>query len=1275
MSRSRKKQIQRSLFAALLLIIVAGAGFGGSCSSGDSEEASSRAFEIDAREQLIGGPTALGEVGDYMLENGKIRLVVQKRGYNRGTGVFGGSLIDADIVRPQNEGDVLGGNGRDTFGEMFPAFFFEMIDPEAITVVNDGSDGEAAIIEVSGRGGEFVSMLRYLNQLLINSYPVSLADVIQGKPSSSDGTPLVSFKTRYILEPGASHVRIESTMQNISFDRLTFPNEQIVSALASFVGLDLAGLRLPAGHVVGFGKLSKIFVPGIGYDLEFGLQDAFAENPVTLPAFPGVVTPLIASSSTEGVSYGFATEYKPENNFVYQKDQQGDFYGGDNEGDESLLLFYASGFGGIFTHEISDALRPAFCDGVSSGADPAQVCEDYVGTCGSGDEVCEAQIANCQLSLPKCDEDWAELPSSYTYTNYFIVGDGDVASIWEEYYDIQDVETRLVGGRVRDEVSGTPVGAQTNVLFYGRNGSSCDDSTIQNQVFTNTEGYFKLELPEGPFCYRVYRSGHPLGELVPYDVGSGETIQAVAPSAGELLVKVVDGSGQPLPSKVTAVGVHEYRDGEEAREFLFDQESGQSWRSTDFVPDLADDPSTRRYIEGTSFAGADGSATLKVRPGTYTITISRGPEYELFQKEVTVEAGATRRVQATVEKIIDTDGWVSGDFHMHAAGSIDSGLDNDIRVRTVAAEGLDSVVSTDHNYVTDYQPYVLRNDLQDWMSSIIGLELTTFEGGHFNAFPVDFVPERMNRGSIPWQDIPPDQIFTELRGMAPDGQDNIIQVNHPRTPILGYFEQHNVDPFSTSVDLPVNVDGGLNSIAAPSGPAFIEEYENDQGQTRYRTTFSWDFDAIEVFNGKHFEELRHFRMPYDKTVANDLPENVYENLRQLYLIELTGDDVVDELADFSGQTEDEVEALSAAERRQLENQYIVGQLEDAEYSEVEQRPDAEVTAAADEWVASQIPDKNDILCSEDDIVFSGALDDWYNLLNYARPDGTYKTYTATGNSDSHSDYLDETGYPRNYYYVGHDDPGQITDQQLVSAMQTHRNVVTNGPFATITINGEPIGSQLNASGEVDVEVFIAAPPWIGADRFRIVKNGESVLGISPDQSDDYWGWVPVELSADHTYRKTFTIDVTEDAWFVLEVEGDQNMFPVVSPQDIPPFNFDAVIGSLAGAFGFGGGVEGLEPQLVFPIRGFAFTNPIWVIADGDGTFDPPNPPVQRCVDGVYGAEENELGDWESYQRLETGRLKRSVVPTDFHQHTPLDRPRGEKRDIRAIFEIFGGHNH
>ena len=1189
------------LATALALIAV------GSCSKTPEEPSNSKAYRVTSRSQLIGGPTALGDIGDYMLENGEVRVLVQDKVFNRGAGVFGGSLIDADLARATNEGGPLGGSGNDSFGEMFPAFFLEMINPEEIVVVNDGSDGKAAIVEVRGRGGEFVTMLRYLNQLMLSAYkepPELLRQVLGGEPPDSDSEPNLALRTRYVLEPGARHVRVESSMRNISERTLELPPASIVTAIQGVLGgVDLGGFRIPTGHVLGFGKLSEIFLPGLGYDIELGLRDASAE-PVDLPAFPGFLTPIVASTNENGVNYGFATLEDPDTNYVYQRDQSG-LYGGRAAPDDMLYLFNASGFGGVFTNEAPATLEP-------------------------GDE--------------------------WTYTNFLLIGDGDVASLMDEYFAIRGRDTQTVGGRVIDDTTGSAVQAKESVLIYQDDADSCENGTIYNQVFTIAGGRFQLELPTGDYCARATGSGRPLGDFKRFTVGSSGAgaLELMAKGRGRIVARVVSEDGVPMPSKLTIVGVHEYRENPNYREFLYDETAGEPHRPTDLVPDTPDDPMTRRYIEDMAYGGADGLVELAVRPGKYTVFLSRGVEFDIFSREVEVMPGGTVRVSATLPRVVDTTGYVSGDFHMHQAGSIDSGLDYNERVISVAAEGVEVVVSTEHNYISDLEPYVYRNELNPFMKSVVGLELTTFEAGHFNGFPVDRSLERMNRGSFAWQQIPPDRIFNELRELAPQGTDNIIQVNHPRTPILGYFAQHNVDPFDATVDLPINEGGGLaTTLISPNGPAFIEVDETGG----YRSTFSWNFDAIEIFNGPHLEELRHFRMPFDKNAATGdpaaLPAATRQGLAESYLTEAdTGLDA--ELATFANErdgtdlTADDIEVLGEAERQTL----------------------------IDAWVHSKIPDQWDVLCDGDAILHPGGLDDWYNILNTTREDGSYRKYTATGNSDSHSAHLDPPGLPRNFFFVGHDNPERVTDAQLVEALQKHHNIVSNGPWVDFSVAGANVGAEVDRAGPVEMEVVIRAAPWVGADRFRIIANGEVVRGIDPSQSSDFWGWIPVELNGNGEFTGTYTYDTAgRDTWFVVEVESDTSMFPVIEPQDIPPFNFADVIGGLAGAFGFGAGVVGLQPDFVFPLTGFAFTNPIWVIADGDGTFSPPNPAVMRCNGGVYGPQSvNGLIDAEALRRSLEGRLKSTRLPRLTPPPSPLARPKGEARDLRVIFEAWG-HRH
>ncbi len=66
---------------------------------------------------------------------------------------------------------------------------------------------------------------------------------------------------------------------------------------------------------------------------------------------------------------------------------------------------------------------------------------------------------------------------------------------------------------------------------------------------------------------------------------------------------------------------------------------------------------------------ADGE-TVSLQPGTYTITWTRGPEYLVQQRTITVPAAASHEETFRLRRWIHpaTKGWYSGDHHIHAAG-------------------------------------------------------------------------------------------------------------------------------------------------------------------------------------------------------------------------------------------------------------------------------------------------------------------------------------------------------------------------------------------------------------------------------------------------------------------------------------------------------------------------------------------------------------------------------------------------------------------------------
>ncbi|QDG49266.1 hypothetical protein FIV42_00500 [Persicimonas caeni] len=1220
---------KRGLFTAIALafLTLGGAAIYTACIPDGDSKAQLRAKRVTTRDELIGGPVALGEIGDYILENDQIRVVIEDVGYASGSGLFGGSLIDADLIHQNAKGDIFGGNGKDTFGEFFPAYFLEMLDPEEIEVINDGSDGKAAIVEVRGRGGEFVTMLRFINQAMINSYDAELGKVIQGVPADSDGEPLVTFSVRYILEPGARHVRVESTLENVSDSELTFPDRGIVSTIQSFMGIDLSGFSVPLGGVLGFGKLNSLFVPEIGYDLRWGLEDTY-RTPIELPAFPGKITDFIGSSNTNGTNYGFIAGASEERNFVNNKS---DIYG-DTGPVDMLLLFYASGFGGVLTHDMPATLAPN---------------------------------------------------ETFTFTNYLIVGEGDVASLVDEALAIREIDTQRVAGRVVDDLSGEPVGENVSVLIYRAREDVSDPATngctvdgegfeakkplVYSQAFTNKEGMFDFRLPTGHYCYRTRDRGRPLSDYVHFEVANKEVIlKPEAKAYATIQARIVDQNGTPVPAKIMLVGTHEHREGMLKRHFLFDLEAGEPWRTTDMIPDT-EDPATRKYLEAIDYASADGMVTMHARPNTYDVYFSRGTEYELVKREgVQLEPGKIKRLQISLERQMNPKGYLSGDFHMHARGSIDSGLDFNSRVVSIAAEGVEVVASTDHNHVSDYRPYIYRNELHPWLNSVVGVELTTFEFGHFNAFPLDYEVGSVNGGAVPWQRLPPQKIFDELRSHgAVSEEDTIIQINHPRDSILGYFGQYNVDPFTTEVTLPFQEASGQDKLIATlstsSGNAYMRDCRKEdvdcRGDKDFESTFSWDFDAIEIFNGKHLEQLRHYRIPYG---AGEWPEEVSSKIIET----VCTDEFADELETYCDDNGIDTDACE----HPLDGHSI------------------------DDWCSFDLDElharygKGDVMCDGDEVAFAGALDDWYNLLNYPRSfvrgddmnpgEPVYKRYTATGNSDSHTDGKPEfrqPGSPRNYFYVGHDDPAQMQPAELARALKERRNIVTNGPFAAMKIADAGVGEEIKVdAGTVSIEVTVRAVDWVGADRFRIVANGEPTE-IDDDETPTEYEF---ELDENGEFTTTVSVDIEKDTWFVLEVEGDNSMFPVYTPQEIPQVNFEAAIGSLAGSFGFGGSVEGLSPTEVFPLTPFAFTNPIWVVydqgADTDGEFTPPAPPHRSCSQNQF-----QPGALLSADDFNKKKLRLDAVQMPFevkpHKHTPFERAPGAQRDVRILFENWHTH--
>ena len=335
--------------------------------------------------------------------------------------------------------------------------------------------------------------------------------------------------------------------------------------------------------------------------------------------------------------------------------------------------------------------------------------------------------------------------------------------IGTDHADVVRIITGLLGrpctavsGELSEE-GGPPIeGAFVGAIA----GTEGDEGRDLARATTDADGAWSLCLPPGPARLIAGQEGRPYsgGQSTPARVDVVVDDEAIdlpitLPPTGRLEATIVDAEGAPLPCRLTVYGVdpspHTFRlDGDG-----FDPRPPG-------VAALLDSP--------------DGRFSLRLEPGEYEAVFTRGPEYSLHSAPVTVSAD-TAPLAGALHRVVDTSGFLSGDFHVHAQASPDSQIRDRDRVLNMAAEGVEILVSTDHAHVTDYAPVVADLGLQAWLATVPGQEITTFDYGHFNGFPLDPVPTQHNRGALDWPGLSPDEI-----GAALTDEGRIFQVNHPR---------------------------------------------------------------------------------------------------------------------------------------------------------------------------------------------------------------------------------------------------------------------------------------------------------------------------------------------------------------------------------------------------------------------------------------------------------------------------------------------------------------
>lgn len=253
---------------------------------------------------------------------------------------------------------------------------------------------------------------------------------------------------------------------------------------------------------------------------------------------------------------------------------------------------------------------------------------------------------------------------------------------------------------------------------------------------------------------------------------------------------------------------------------------------------------------------------LRLQPGTYTLTFTRGPEYTTVTKEVWVESYKVNYMQdIRLVQMFDTysRGWIAGDLHMHTfysdgADSVDEQLYSNI------STGLYFGFLTDHNTARGLSEWVQGNRVVANIDSegnerpffaFEGLEVTT-EFGHYQSLGVGLAfdtyevllreIERSKKGEE-LDEIIKNKIIYIAETIRREG--GVPQINHPFSSNTMGFNYWEIAHYFDTIEI-------WNGVFVPGDGRYESDNPSMQEQN-YRSKMKWYELLNEVKNGgKYF---------------------------------------------------------------------------------------------------------------------------------------------------------------------------------------------------------------------------------------------------------------------------------------------------------------------------------------------------------------------------------------------------------------------------------------
>ncbi|MFO0974866.1 MAG: CehA/McbA family metallohydrolase [Planctomycetaceae bacterium] len=311
------------------------------------------------------------------------------------------------------------------------------------------------------------------------------------------------------------------------------------------------------------------------------------------------------------------------------------------------------------------------------------------------------------------------------------------------------------------QANGRPVAEAR--LHLTRNGAA------YGTVVTGEQGEASVRLPAGEWQVEPEVAGKTYAKQ-PLPSGQAKVAIDVAGYApGDVRFIVKDEAGSPIPAKI------EVRGSGDVPTPNWAPESGEM-----FVKNLIYTPS--------------GEATVSLQKGTYDLIISHGPEYNAEFTQVEIVPGKTAQLAVTLPRVINTNGWISADFHSHSTPSGDNTSSQAGRVLNLLCEHIEFAPCTEHNRVSTYDAHLERFGAKVRMATVSGMELTgsPLPLNHQNVFPMKMTA-RTQDGGGPQTDASPE---TQMERIAAwdNHSEKLIQQNHPDVGWLFYDKDGDQKP-------------------------------------------------------------------------------------------------------------------------------------------------------------------------------------------------------------------------------------------------------------------------------------------------------------------------------------------------------------------------------------------------------------------------------------------------------------------------------------------------